>query len=382
MKQSKTSWRAWLRAYGFFTGGVIGVGVFGLPFVLMRSGLLVFAGHLLVVGVLAWLVQAWYLQVLARSPGRHRLPGYARLHLGRTWYLVVTAAHLLGLVGALIAYIIAGGIFLRLLIGSVWDLSPQLAAFFYMLPGAVVLLLGVRTLPAAELVILGFFLLIILILPVAAFGHLDLTRLPLVGDPARAFLPYGVLLFSYWGLSLVPETYELAGRRRRATLGVLAGGLATAAIAYGAFAVLVASLTGGGTTEDALTGLRENLSSGVVALALVFGLLTTGSSYLALGLTLQRTLVLDFRVPLAVAWALTVGVPYILVLAGVRTLLGVLAVTGAVFLGLEGLAVVAMWAKQRGRARKVTAVVRVALAVAAGLLVIGVVGELVRLLMV
>lgn len=370
----------WLRAYGFFTGGVIGVGVFSLPFVLMRTGLLVFTGYLLFVGALAWWVHTRYLSVVAREPGRHRLPGYVRRRLGGRWHLIVSAAHLLGLFGALVAYIIAGGTFLRLLVGAT-DLPVSLAMFFYILPGAVVLLLGLRTLPAAELIILGFFLLILLFLPLASLSHLDVARLPLGGDPSLAFLPYGILLFSYWGLSLVPETYELAGRRRRATRAVLAVGLLTAAVAYGVFGVLVASLTGAGTTEDALTGLRLALGSGAVLLVLAFGLLTTGSSYLALGLTLQRTLQLDFRVPRVVAWGLTVVAPYLLVIAGVRHLLPVLALTGAVFLGIEGIAVVAMsWPVHRGRVRKGKSFTRVALAVTVLLLLVGVVGELARLL--
>lgn len=385
---------AWLRAYGLFAGGVIGVGVFALPAALMAAGVAPFALHLAVVVALVWAIHRWYLAVVLQTKGRHRLPGYARIHLGRSAYYLAAGANLCGLVGALVAYLIAGGAFLRLLLEPVFSVSPGVAAGLYLLPGALLLLWGLRALPALELVILALFLLVLVVLPIIAGDSVRLKALPLVGDAAGALLPYGILLFAFWGLSLVPETAELAGRsetRRepmapvrveRRALAVLSAGLFTALASYVLFAVLVAGITGPQTTEDALVGLKAVLGDGVVRLALVFGILTTFSSYLALGLTLLRTLTVDLRVPRLPAWTMTVFVPVALVLVSAPSLLAVLGLTGAVFLGIEGLVVLAMrWvvgpAAGRNRAARGRRL-RAALSAVGTLLVVGVASEFVR----
>lgn len=335
--------RNFWRAYGLFAGGVIGVGMFGLPKALVASGLLVFCAHLVLVTVLVWCIHRWFLDVVLATNVRHRLPGYARTHLGTWGFRVAAVANGFGLLGALVAYLIAGGTFLRLLLGYFGDVPVAFATVAYLLPGALLLLWGVRALASLELAILVLFLLVLAMLPIAAAGDLAISRLPLLADAwSAAFLPYGVLLFSLWGLSLVPEAAELVARSRRRGRQALAAGILTAVLSSVVFALLIAGITGAATTEDALTGLRATLGDGVVVLTLVFGVLTTFSSYLALGLTLLRTLSLDFHLPRLSAWALVVFVPLALVFLGVRNLLPVLSLTGALFLGMEGLVVLAM----------------------------------------
>lgn len=379
MNRTRSSIRSWWRAYGLFTGGVIGVGVFGLPAVLTRAGLPVFLFHLALVALLVWWVQRCYLVVVAGTPGRHRLPGYARLLLPPLGYRVTATAHVLGLVGANVAYLLAGSTFVHALLTPVLPLPWLGALLLYFLPGALLLLGGLRALPALELVILALFLFVLAILPFPAREVFSVERIALTGGSSAVFLPYGILLFSLWGISLIPETVELARRSTRRALSVVTAGLLTALLSYLIFAVLVAGITGQGTTEDALTGLQETLGDGVVVLALLFGVLTTFSSYLALGLTLLKTLSFDFRIPRLASWALTMFVPIILILLGVESLLAVLAVTGAVFLGIEGIAVLAM--RWKLGQRRHSSPLRLALSVTAFLLTLGVVSELVRSLL-
>lgn len=375
------------RAYGFLAGGIVGVGVFGLPAALVQSGLPVFVAHLVVVAGLVWLIQYWFLVVTSATPGRHRLPGYARIHLGLWGFRVAAVANVLGLLGALVAYLLAGGTFLRLLLQAVVELPPFLAMLLYLLPGAGLLFWGLRALPLLELLILGLFLLVLLVLPIVAADHVVFAVLPWSFGWSSAFHPYGIILFSLWGLSLIPEAAELAGGRsldgpgvfqkKRRGVHVLTASTVTVVVTSFVFAVFIAGITGTATTEDALTGLQSVLGDGVVLLALAFGILTTFSSYLALGLTLLRTLSVDFHVPGVAAWALTTFVPLALVLGGVGSLLGVLSLTGAVFLGLEGLIVLAMRWSLPKKARGKTAL-GFALGSVAVLLALGVLSELAR----
>lgn len=366
--------RNFWRAFGLFVGGVIGVGVFGLPAALQAAGVGAFLAQVVIVGVLAWWMHRCVVDVVQATGGRHRIPGYARLLLPPWAARLAGGANVLGLFGALVAYLLAGGSFVHLLFEGVVPLPPAGATILFLLPGSLLLLWGLRALPTIELAILALFLLVLGVLPFAARDAFSAQALTQVPAWPGALIPYGVLLFSFWGVSLIPETFELAGRSRRRSTAVLAAGLVTAALSYVLFAVLVSGVTGEQTTEDALTGLRETLGGGALVLALVFGILTTFSSYLALALTLLRTFVVDARLPRLLAWSLTVGAPLSIALL-TPSLLAVLAFTGAVFLGIEGLAIVAMWWRVAGRARRAR---RLSTLVAAGLLVLGVVSELLR----
>jgi hypothetical protein len=92
------------------------------------------------------------------------------------------------------------------------------------------------------------------------------------------------------------------------------------------------------------------LGWGVVLPGLLFGLLTTFSSFLAIGLVLRETLQFDFRFPAGAALGMALGLPLLLYLWGWQELTRVLGVTGAIFLGLEGIVVVlittSFWRRQ------------------------------------
>lgn len=370
-------WTSWLKAYGLFTGGVIGVGVFGLPAALHAAGLWVFLVQVIIVSMLVWWLHRCMLRVVLATPGQHRIPGYARRYLGTFGFSTATIANMFGLFGALIAYLIAGGAFIRLVLEGLFPLSPMMAVGVYLLPGALLLLFGLRSLPALELMILFLFLGILGGLPLLAGDAFAFSRLLMVGDATSIMLPFGVLLFSLWGVSLIPETAELSKRRTSRAGSVITTGLLTSVVAYVFFATFISGITGSATTEDALTGLRSVLDGRIVRVAALFGILTTFSSYLAQGLTVLRTFTLDFKLPRLLAWIVTIGLPLAFVLFGTQSLLSILALTGAVFLGIEGLVVLVMrYVIVRSSSERTSLVLP--LSIAGGLLILGVLSELFR----
>jgi len=62
---------------------------------------------------------------------------------------------------------------------------------------------------------------------------------------------------------------------------------------------------------------------------------------------LQNSLRYDTRVGRVAAWALSIGVPVILYLAGIRSFIGILGFIGAVFAGVNGILVVMTYEKMR-----------------------------------
>lgn len=371
-----------LLAYAMFAGGMIGVGIFGLPYVLVRAGVLPTFLLTIVVLIIAWVSHLAYADVVLRTKGKKRLPGYIGTYLGKPGFLLTAVTNILGFIGALLAYAIVGGSFVSLLLAPWAHITPQTATLLYLAAGAVILLRGVKQLPVIQLLILALFLVTLVVLGGATLPLLSWGNLPALGQGSERLLPYGVLLFAFWGLALIPELIEMSGRRRQAVRRVLAWTLVTAAVAYALFVIMIAGVSGQKTTEDALSGIAGITGPSVLLFSAFFGILTTFSSFLALGLTLIRTLVYDFHLRPFSAWSIAIASPLVLFLLGVHQFVRVLSVTGAIFIGLEGILVLVMfWVAQQGRSQRGNPLGSPVVLAALGVLLLsGVVAEVVRVL--
>lgn len=116
-------------------------------------------------------------------------------------------------------------------------------------------------------------------------------------------------------------------------------------IIYLFFIYLILGITGPETTESALTGLRNVLGDRIVSLALLFGLLTTFTSFIALGLTLKKVFWYDLKMGKNLAWAITCFVPLFLFLTGIKQFIPVISFIGAVMLGIDGILILLMYQK-------------------------------------
>ena len=117
------------------------------------------------------------------------------------------------------------------------------------------------------------------------------------------------------------------------------------ALVYLFFIYLILGITGPQTTESALTGLRNFLGDRIVSLALFFGVLTTFTSFIALGLTLRKVFWYDLKIEKNFAWLITCFFPLILFLIGVKQFIPVISFVGGVMLGIDGILILLMYRK-------------------------------------
>jgi len=116
-------------------------------------------------------------------------------------------------------------------------------------------------------------------------------------------------------------------------------------IVYLFFIYLILGITGPQTTESALTGLRDVLGDGIVSLALCFGLLTTFTSFIALGLTLKKVFWYDLKIGKNIAFAITCFIPLVLFLIGIKQFIPIISFVGATMLGIDGILILLMYRK-------------------------------------
>ena len=82
MAKKHTLYHTLLLPSGLLAGGIIGAGIFALPYLFAQSGL--FAGFVhLSVGALAYtFIHLLYADVILRTPGTHRFVGRSKKYLG------------------------------------------------------------------------------------------------------------------------------------------------------------------------------------------------------------------------------------------------------------------------------------------------------------
>lgn len=330
---------------------IIGAGIFGVPYVFVQGGL---AGTLFLaaaVGGILLLFHLLFAEVFLRTRERHRLPGLVRLYLGKRWVPIAYASDLLGSWGVLFAYVLVGGSFLKALLRGVWTADIwwyQLAIFAI---GAAGVYLSLRSLANLEIPLAIFmFAAILLIVAESWFAvtGASLRSFQAWGhDPLAA---YGVLMFALSGAGAIPQVRDLLrGRERALASTICIGTLASLAMVV-LFGIGVASVTGLETTEDAFTGFVKATGNGVAILGALFGLVAVLTSFFSVGEYVQGIFEYDLRYSSTSAWALAMSPPLALFLLGAQSFIGVLSITGAVFIGAAAVLIglIAIRARRHG----------------------------------
>jgi len=135
-----------------FISTIVGAGVFGLPFVASRSGMGTMLGYFLVLGSAVLLLHLLFGEICLRTQEKHRLVGYARLYLGSVAEKIVAASTIIGMLGALLIFIILGGNFLRIALSSYITISNESASLLFWVVLSLFVFRGIQLIARLEFV--------------------------------------------------------------------------------------------------------------------------------------------------------------------------------------------------------------------------------------
>ena len=201
-------------AVATLTSTIIGVGFFSLPYVTQRVGTPLMLGYFIVLGGLVLVIHLVFSEVALKTPDFLRLPGYAQVHLGEMGKTIALWTMILGSFGSLLAYLIMGGKLLAGLNLPLLGPNEALGTIVYFLAGAALTYWGINPIARVD------FWSLILILGI--FGLMFFQGKPFwraeniwpAGNLSNFFLPYGPILFSFWGASMLPEIEEMLGKNK------------------------------------------------------------------------------------------------------------------------------------------------------------------------
>ena len=334
----------YFKAIAVMVGYIIGVGMFSLPYLISKAGVLTFFIFIIVLGLVQHLLHLIYANLIIVTKGYHRLPGYVGMYLGRDGKRLVFIAKMIGNYGALLAYIIITGIFLHQLLSPMFGGSEFLYATILFVLEAVIIYFGIGMIARVELIMTGLLLLVIGLIAWKGLGVVNAENFTLL-DWKYFLLPYGAMLFALDGNGSLPIVSKLLNRNKKAIKSVVRVGTFLPVVIIIIFTITILGISGNQTTADALTGAGLVLGDGVILFALIFGILSMTTSFFGVAESIRETLWWDYKFNKHFAWALAVFVPYILYVLGLKNLINVISFAGAIAGGLSAIMLILVFRK-------------------------------------
>ncbi len=335
-------------AVATLTSAIIGTGFFILPYVASQTGIWLTLGYFVVLSGLVLLINLMFADVALKTPDFLRLPGYAKLHLGKGGEKAAVLCMVLGSYGTLLIYLIMGGTFLTNLLQPILGGSVLIYTLIYYGLATIFIYFGIK--PLAKINFADLISLAIVMAIVFIGGH-QLWQGENFLSPMNLkniFLPYGPILFALWGATMIPEIKEMLGNKKEKLLKkAVFISIAISAIFYFLFIVLVSGISGAATTPDAFSGLKSFLGSKMANLGFLLGTITIFTSFGAIGMTLEKVFRYDFKMPKNIAFLLVCSVPLIMFFLGLRDFIGIIGLVGGAMMGTEGILILLMYQKTR-----------------------------------
>jgi len=345
-RRSKVSKLILLEAIATMVGTIVGAGILGIPYVFAQAGFWTGSLVLLLVGLAMILMKLLYGEVTLRTCGTHQISGYTQIYLGKWAKHLITVVLVAAIYGSLLAYFIGEGEVIEALTGipSFW----ASLAFFVIF--AFFILIGIKLIKRIELVMSGFILVVVFIIYLMGFDHINPVRLNGF-DWGKLFVPYGVLLFATSGIVAVPEVRLILKRQAQSMKKAIIYGCLIPPVLYFLFTALVITITGNQVSEVASVALGELLGWKMLLVANLFAFLTMATSFLTLGLALVGIYQYDYKLNKYTAWLLMGVVPLIIFLLGARDFVEVISLVGALGVGMAGILYVMTYfaARRKGK---------------------------------
>lgn len=335
MKMKKTVVRAMLT----MVGTIIGAGIFGVPLVMEKMGVLVGSFVFWLIAFVILASHLLFLEVIDRVRERMRLPGYVGKVLGSWAKRLAVFTHTFQLAGANFAYLILGGEFI-LFIAERFGLNLNVLwwQILFWAAGSMAAVLALRLMAKVESALTWGLIFLLVFMITVAVPQADAIRIFSLRDGIH-LASVGVFVFAMFGLTAIAEVYEITGRRlENAKRGVFWGTLIAALLTwlFGLF-VYAAMATNDGESVLSLVKIFPSFLWWLLPLA---GLLAVVTSYITSAFDLQAMFHLDLKQSPSMSKCVALAMPVILLFIAERNFLETIDTVGAFFSAGNGLLVV------------------------------------------
>ncbi|MBT4651733.1 amino acid permease [Candidatus Woesearchaeota archaeon] len=331
-------------------GTVIGAGILGIPYVVAQVGILYGFLLMLFLGLAFLVINLFVGEIVLRTKEQHQLSGYAEKYLGKWGKRIMTFSLLVGLYGALTAYLIGEGATLY----SVFNFgSPLLFSLIFFIITFLIIYKGIKATGKAELILISLLFLVVLLIGIFSFKQISFSNLT-HSNITKLFIPYGVILFAYMGLPAIPELQEQLGKEKKKLKSAIIIGSTIPIALYTIFSIIVIGVVGLGNFE--LLGSNDKIATIALSIysqpilgmfANILAVLAMFTSFLTIGIALSEMFEYDYNFSRRISLLLTFSIPLLITLLKLSSFIMVLGITGAIAGGLDGILIVLMYWKAK-----------------------------------
>lgn len=314
-------------------GGTLGAGLFGVPYVFARTGVLRGTIRTLGIGLVTIFLNLLQAEISLSTPGNLPLSGIMKKLLpGNRSFIGIFAACMQFFI-ALFAYTSLAWGFLSLLIGPEYAFHPAVSASIYTIAIWLLLFRGINSIKKIDKIIVIIFVAMLLFLIIYGFSITTPSHF-LASDSRYRFLPYGVLIYSLNSVSTIPLIeWLLDSEKKKLPRVIIIGWLICVAVVL-LRGRSVVGISGAATSPDALSGLQTFIPNRLMKLSWLIGLFAITSPHLIIGEHFKETLQQAFRFRTTDARTTVVFLPLIAYLYIESDFVGTIGFWGAIFTGL------------------------------------------------
>jgi len=309
-----------LRGVAAIVGTVVGAGILAIPYAFSKVGFVTGVLSLIIIGFISFLVLLYMGEVALRTKETLQIVGLVGKYLGNKAKSLMLCFQVIGIYGALIAYLIGIGSTLEFLLGGnslIWS------TIFFAITFPIIYM-GLRVVEKTEFFLSYIKIVLILLLCFLLIPKINLRNLTGL-DLSKLLLPYGVLIFACTGYSVIPNLERILENRKEIMKDVIIYGMLICIVIYLLFALAFVGAFGQGVAEIATQSFQEQSLS---ILSLIATLFLLSTPYIILAWVLKDTFIFDYNLPKPIPILLACLVPFLIMLLANPSFTRMLEISG------------------------------------------------------
>ncbi|MCW1300992.1 MAG: aromatic amino acid transport family protein [Candidatus Nanoarchaeia archaeon] len=310
-----------LKGVAAILGTVIGAGILAIPYVFWKAGFLSGLICLIIVGLISILILLYVGEISLRTKETLQIVGLVGKYLGRKSKSLMLILQVLGIYGALIAYMIG----VAEIFNSILGIEPPVTITIFFLLTFPVVYLGLKVVEKVEFYLSYLKILLIITLSFLLFPYLNLENL-LKFNPSKLLLPYGVLTFACTGYSVIPNLERILEKKKGLMKPCILSGMLLSIFIYLLFAIAFVGYLDG-RVEEIATNSFGDFSLKIFASITTLLLLTT--PYIILAWVLKDTFIFDYQLRKPIPAILACVVPFLVAFIATPSFMRMLEISGA-----------------------------------------------------
>lgn len=279
-----------LKAFFVLISTIIGLGVFVLPYTFSQSG------YYFLFWLIFWIFSFLILhlvwgEILFQTKEKYNLPGLVSIYLNPKLKHLVWIFDYFGMIGIILIYFLVLADFWTLIL----PIPRILIKILFFLFNIYFIFKNLQIFAKFETFLSLSIIFIFLTISFSILGNFNFENIKIALNQSKnIFLPYGILLFSFFGTSAVPIVYDLIGKNKKSYFIINLLALLTVGLLYLIYTLTVVGFLGTNVSEESLNNLKSYFPKIFFILAIL--LVTLNITFVDFAFYLKRGLIYDYKI--------------------------------------------------------------------------------------